>query len=172
MLASKEVLSHSPEQTHELGRTLGDLLRDGDVVALVGELGSGKTTFTRGLVHGLDCPDYGKVNSPTYVLEQVYQGRFPIHHYDAYRLSGPGELLDLGFDERLVSERVLVIEWADRIIQCLPDERLLVEIVSPGGPGTGDRLFRFSGPAGRWSSALDSLTPTSHPGGETFHRGF
>ena len=140
---TKQVITHSPEETFALARDLGHGFRGGEVVALVGTLGSGKTTFTRGLVCGLGCPYYRKVNSPTYVLEQIYEGRVPIHHYDAYRLNEADELQGLGFEEHLGSERVLVIEWADRIEHYLPATRMVVEIEFAGGAAS--RSIRISG---------------------------
>ena len=157
-----ERLTGSAEETFEVARQLGESLSGGEVLALVGDLGSGKTTFTRGLVCGAGCADYARVNSPTYVLEQVYQGRVPIRHYDAYRLGSPCELDELGFQEALSSRAVLVVEWADRVESLLPADRLLLELSFAGtdeegqGPGNG-RLLRFSFPSGDWAGRLASL---------------
>ncbi|MBN1443066.1 MAG: tRNA (adenosine(37)-N6)-threonylcarbamoyltransferase complex ATPase subunit type 1 TsaE [Planctomycetes bacterium] len=155
--SSAVVATSSPEESFDLARRLGELLRGGEVVALVGDLGSGKTTFTRGLACGLACPQYQKVNSPTYVLEQIYEGRVPLHHYDAYRLEGGGDLLALGFLERLDGQRVVVLEWADRVGDCLPPARLLVEIEPVAGGSPSSRRIRFSGPRDVWAAVIDRL---------------
>ena len=161
-----ERLTGSAEETFEVARQLGESLSGGEVFALVGDLGSGKTTFTRGLVCGAGCADYARVNSPTYVLEQVYQGRVPIRHYDAYRLGSPCELDELGFQEALSSRAVLVVEWADRVESLLPADRLLLELSFAGveregeGPGDG-RLLRFSYSRAAWAERLASLGGTS-----------
>ena len=91
----------SANETRRLGRELGGLLRAGDVLALTGDLGSGKTTFTKGLAEGIGCSSPDLVSSPTYVLEHIYATPIPLHHYDAYRLNSAAEFLDLGFEERV-----------------------------------------------------------------------
>ena len=161
-MATVQLSTYSPDETFGLGRDLGQRLRGGEVVALVGDLGSGKTTFTRGLACGLGFADYRKVNSPTYVLEQIYEGRCLLHHYDAYRLAGEAELRALGFDERLGGTAVLVLEWADRVAGCLPDERLLVEIGFASETGPDARRIRLTGSSSRWSSTLSALVEPRH----------
>ena len=126
-------------------------------MALVGQLGSGKTTFARGLVCGLECPHYGKVSSPTYVLEQVYEGRLAIHHYDAYRLKGGEELQALGFDEHLGTRRVLIVEWADRVMSHLPADRLQVELRFANPTVPEIRHIRIFGLSSRWADVLKLL---------------
>ena len=157
-----ERLTQSAEETFELARQLGEGLKGGEVLALVGDLGSGKTTFTRGLVCGVGCEDYMRVNSPTYVLEQIYQGRLVVRHYDAYRLGSPGELDELGFEEALASGAVLVVEWADRVDELMPSERLLLELSFSGGSGAGGepgncRRLSFSSESTIWADRLAGL---------------
>lgn len=159
-----EVATTGPAGTLTLARELGALLRGGDVIALVGELGSGKTTFTRGLCHGLGLADGSIVSSPTYVLEHVYAARHPVHHYDAYRLSTAEEFLALGFAERLDGSRVVVIEWADKVLSLLPDGRLRVDLSreqgssrSQGSEETDRRRVLLSGPAANWEARLGGL---------------
>jgi hypothetical protein len=103
MSAAAELVlaSYSPEETFGIAMELGALLRGGETLALQGELGSGKTLFTKGLCAGLGVADPRGVASPTYVLEHVYEGSFPIHHYDVYRLASSDEFLALGFEEHL-----------------------------------------------------------------------
>lgn len=122
---SLEFISRSAEQTRRAGMRLGALLRPGHLICLVGELGSGKTTLVQGLAAGWGSLD--ATSSPTFVLVNVYKqpegGSF--YHMDAYRLSGPAEAADLDIDALLESGPV-VVEWADRIRQALPENRLWV----------------------------------------------
>jgi tRNA threonylcarbamoyladenosine biosynthesis protein TsaE len=152
---SIEFACRSPAATERLARRLGELLRGGEVLGLVGELGSGKTTFTRGLVAGIGG-DPAQVNSPTYVLEQVYSSTLPVRHYDAYRLAGPEELVAIGFEERLAGREVLVVEWAEKVSLLLPPRRLLVELRGVSGEPEGRRI-RLSGPSEPWERAFSEL---------------
>jgi tRNA threonylcarbamoyladenosine biosynthesis protein TsaE len=114
--------------TQELGRRLGQLLFPGAVVALVGPLGAGKTHLVRAVAEGLDIPDSRLVTSPTFVLVQEYPGRLPIYHFDTYRLAGAEPFDDLGVTEYLENEGVCLIEWADRVEACLPEEHLRITL--------------------------------------------
>jgi tRNA threonylcarbamoyladenosine biosynthesis protein TsaE len=118
--------------TESLGRRLGRRLFPGAVVALVGPLGAGKTHLTRAVAEGLGIADSRVVSSPTFVLIQEYRARLPIYHFDAYRLRGEGEFLDLGAHEYLEGGGVCLIEWADRVPGCLPAEHLRVELAVTG----------------------------------------
>ncbi|MDI6693587.1 MAG: tRNA (adenosine(37)-N6)-threonylcarbamoyltransferase complex ATPase subunit type 1 TsaE [Anaerolineales bacterium] len=124
---SLEFISRSAEQTRRIGMRLGALLRPGDLVCLVGDLGAGKTTLVQGIAAGWGSLDAG--NSPTFVLVNVYRrvdgGR--LYHLDAYRLSGAAEAIDLDL-EALLEGGPLVIEWAERIQGALPSERLWVTL--------------------------------------------
>ena len=124
--------SRSPEDTIALGRALGARLRAGDVIALVGELASGKTVFTKGIARGLGVPESCLVTSPTFVLIHEYPGRVTLYHCDAYRLSGPQDFEALGSDELFFGEGVTVVEWADRVLDTIPDERLTLEFEVTG----------------------------------------
>ncbi len=115
-------------ETEALGRRLGELLFPGAIVALIGPLGAGKTHFVRAIAEGLGIPNPAAVTSPTFVLIQEYQARLPIFHFDAYRLSGAREFLDLGVNEYYEAGGVCLIEWADRVEDALPAEHLRVEI--------------------------------------------
>lgn len=107
--------SNSPEETVELGRRIGSQLRGGEVFAVYGPLGSGKTRLIKGIATGAGARDLRNVTSPTFVLVNEYEGRFDIYHIDAYRLDSLAEFEMLGFDDFCYPQSVVLIEWADKI---------------------------------------------------------
>ena len=115
-----EIISVSAEQTWEIARFIGGKLRKGDVLALSGELGSGKTCFTGGLARGLGVNEKYQITSPTFTLINEYPARFKLYHFDVYRLNGYSEFEDLGYEEYFCSDGIVVIEWAEKIVQILP----------------------------------------------------
>jgi len=113
------IISHSPQETEAAGRRLAATLRPGDVVALTGDLGAGKTAFVRGVAAGLGCGD--PVTSPTFTLIQEYGGgRLPLYHMDLYRLETTEEALRIGIDEYLEGDGVTFIEWGEKFPALLP----------------------------------------------------
>ncbi|HHV71358.1 MAG TPA: tRNA (adenosine(37)-N6)-threonylcarbamoyltransferase complex ATPase subunit type 1 TsaE [Clostridia bacterium] len=118
--------SKSSEQTFFLGEALGKLLFPGSLVYLTGELGAGKTNFAQGLIKGLGVDE--PVASPTYTIINEYQGRYPVYHFDVYRLNHWSELEDLGYEEYFYGQGVVVIEWADLIEEILPKEGIWIRI--------------------------------------------
>jgi tRNA threonylcarbamoyladenosine biosynthesis protein TsaE len=122
--------SRSPEATEAVGAQLAEGLEPGDVVALTGELGAGKTCFTQGLARGLGVA--GRAVSPTFALVNEYRGRVPVHHVDAYRTSSLIEILDLGLEELFDGEGVTVVEWADKLSPLLPPRTIHVHIEGVG----------------------------------------
>ena len=122
-------LSDSPSVTFNLGKRLGKRLRPGSIVALIGELGCGKTLFTRGICVGLSVPER-QVNSPSYVLVNEYQGKLPIFHMDLYRLEDIGDGFDIGMLDYLARAEagVMVVEWAEKVLSLLPAEHIKVQI--------------------------------------------
>lgn len=122
--------ANSPEETDAAGERLGVTLGPGDVVALSGELGAGKTVFTQGLVRALGVSTVA--TSPTFVLVNEYRGRLPVHHVDAYRTESLAELLDLGLPELMDGDGVTVIEWAERLEPLLPARAVRVRIAGVG----------------------------------------
>ncbi len=120
-----EFFSRSPGQTRRIGMRLGALLRAGDVIALQGDLGSGKTTLIQGIAAGWGSLD--QVTSPTFVLVNLYRrpDRALFYHLDAYRLRGPQDTIDLEL-EQMIAAGPLVVEWADHISSALPVQRLLI----------------------------------------------
>lgn len=117
-----------PEETRVLAEALGRLLQPGDVVALVGELGSGKTVFSQGLARGLQVPKAYWITSPTFTIVNEYPGRIPFFHMDLYRIEKNAGILDLGLEEILYGEGAVAIEWAERLGDELPGERLEVHL--------------------------------------------
>ncbi|MBN8204125.1 tRNA (adenosine(37)-N6)-threonylcarbamoyltransferase complex ATPase subunit type 1 TsaE [Cytobacillus oceanisediminis] len=117
-----EFISKKPEDTMAFSERLGSLLQPGDVLALEGDLGAGKTTFTKGLAKGLNITR--NVNSPTFTIIKEYQGRLPLYHMDVYRVEDSFE--DLGFDEYFEGNGVTVVEWAHLVKEQLPEELLTI----------------------------------------------
>jgi len=128
----------SAAETFALGELLGRLLRSGDVVALVGPLGVGKTVLAKGIGRGLDVHE--EVLSPSFNIVLEYSGRLPYRHVDFYRLKDAGEAFDIGIEESIEGEGVTVIEWADRIMGVLPAERLRVDMAFGEGDERGISL--------------------------------
>jgi len=118
------VVSHSPEQTRQLGKLIGDLAQQGDVFLLIGDLGAGKTCLTQGIAWGLGISEYAM--SPSFVIVREYQGRLPLYHVDLYRLENIDEIAELGLDEYFYGMGVTVVEWADRAMKLLPGDNLTV----------------------------------------------
>ena len=118
----------SPRETDLFGRTIGTVLRGGDVLTLIGELGAGKTALVRGIVAGLGG-SASAVSSPTFMLMHEYQGRLPLIHLDLYRLSHPAEAEGIGLSACFSGETATAIEWADRFPELLPADRLDVELI-------------------------------------------
>ena len=121
-----DYLTHNEIETEALGETLARRLGPGDVVAYRGDLGAGKTAFTRGLARGLGCT--GRVTSPTFTVVNEYEGRLPLFHFDLYRLAGEEELCDVGWEDYLDRGGVCAVEWSERAETALPRETVWVSI--------------------------------------------
>ena len=115
-----QITTHSADETQALGQKLASRLAPGDVIAYFGDLGAGKTAFTRGLAQGLGITD--PVTSPTYTIVNVYlSGRFPLFHFDMYRLSSSDELFDIGWEDYLSRGGVCAVEWSENVEDALQD---------------------------------------------------
>jgi len=114
-----DVVSNSPEETIEVGRKVGSQLKGGEVVAVCGALGSGKTHLIKGIASGVGAAESKKVTSPTFVIINEYKGRLDIYHIDAYRLGSISEFEMIGFDDYCQPQSVVLIEWADKIESAL-----------------------------------------------------
>ena len=115
-----QITTHSADETQALGQKLASRLAPGDVIAYFGDLGAGKTAFTRGLAQGLGITD--PVTSPTYTIVNEYlSGRIPLFHFDMYRLSSSDELFDIGWEDYLSRGGVCAVEWSENVEDALPD---------------------------------------------------
>jgi len=115
-----KIISKSIEDTIQIGERLAKKLKKGDCVALVGDLGAGKTVFTKGIAKGLSVKNARYVNSPTFVIIKEYKGRLPLYHFDLYRLNSSSLIDAENFEEYFYGDGVTVIEWADKIRKLLP----------------------------------------------------
>ena len=115
------ITSNSPEETIEFGRRIGSQLKGGEVIAVCGPLGSGKTHLIKGIAAGAGAQDCKDITSPTFVIVNEYSGRLDIYHVDAYRLKSVAEFEMLGFDDFCYPQSVVLIEWADKVELALRD---------------------------------------------------
>jgi len=121
-----EYLSRSVAETEAIGQELATHLHPGTVLAYLGDLGMGKTAFTRGLARGLGCS--GRVTSPTFTIVNEYDGRTPLFHFDMYRLTDSEDLFDIGWEDYLDRGGVCAVEWSERVTDALPEDTLFVTI--------------------------------------------
>jgi tRNA threonylcarbamoyladenosine biosynthesis protein TsaE len=165
---SVSFLTRSAEKTRELGRALGRLLLPGDFVALLGELGTGKTEFVRGVAEGAGVP-LDEVASPTFALIHHYQGRIPLVHADLFRLAGEDELYGTGyFDLRDAGEAAVLVEWADRIPQAAAVDAVEVRFVAGQEPEERQLSVTATGPLSRarlaeWRRAAPEAVDAAPP---------
>ena len=114
-MTTKIFRTRTPAETQTIGKKIGKQLRQGDLVALIGDLGTGKTCLTQGIARGVGIYPNQIVNSPSYTLINEYAGKIPIYHIDLYRLQNHDELLDLGLDEYMEGNGICIIEWAEKL---------------------------------------------------------
>ncbi len=145
--------TNSPEETRELGRKIGKLALPGDIYLLVGQLGAGKTCLTQGIAWGMGIEEY--TLSPSFVIMRELHGRLPLYHMDFYRLDNINEIADLGLDDYLYGRGVCIIEWAEKGIELLPDDRLLITIryISDNS-----RSFEFIPKGERYITLLEQIS--------------
>ena len=139
---TKSVITNNPEETHRFGQKLARDLGAGTLIALTGDLGSGKTCLAQGICSGLEVKDY--VTSPSFTLINEYQGRLPVYHFDFFRIDKPEETLELGCDEYFYGDGVCIIEWAEKIESLLPEDRIEIKIVRRGETEREFYITRFS----------------------------
>ena len=120
--------TESPEATRSLGEEIGKTLQQGDVIALIGDLGTGKTCLTQGIARGAEIASDEIVSSPSYILINEYNGKVPIYHIDLYRLENSEEIAELGLSEYVEGDGICIIEWAERMADALPDTCIKIHI--------------------------------------------
>lgn len=136
--------SNSPEETLLIGERLAADAKPGDVFALSGDLGVGKTVFTKGFAKGLGISE--PVSSPTFTILQIYEeGRLPLYHFDVYRIEEPEEMEEIGLDDYLEGKGVCLIEWAGRIAELLPRNTIVIRIEKELEKGLDYRRISVSG---------------------------
>lgn len=118
--------SNSEKETIELGKKIGAALKKGDVIALQGTLGAGKTTITKGIALSLGVEE--SITSPTFCLISEYDGKMPLYHIDVYRLGGAEEFVDLGADDMMYGDGVCLIEWSEKVMSELPKTSIILKI--------------------------------------------
>ena len=132
-----EYISNSAQETEALGERLAARLRPGDVIAYTGDLGAGKTAFTRGLARGLGVTD--RVTSPTFTIVNEYEGgRLPLFHFDMYRLASADELFDIGWEDYLARGGVCAVEWSENVAEAMDESTIRVDIRR--GDGENQRI--------------------------------
>ena len=131
--------SFSAEATYALGKKLGEEAKPGMIYRMTGDLGVGKTVFTKGFAVGLGVTD--TVNSPTFTIVQEYKGRLPFYHFDVYRIEEPEEMEEIGYEDYFFGEGVCMIEWAELIEELLPKEAVKICISKDLQKGTDYRLI-------------------------------
>ncbi|MBE5783179.1 MAG: tRNA (adenosine(37)-N6)-threonylcarbamoyltransferase complex ATPase subunit type 1 TsaE [Clostridiales bacterium] len=121
------MITHSAEETRNLGKRLAAMLQPGDVILLKGDLGAGKSEFSRGIARGLGIN--GPVPSPSFTILNAYdEGNIPLYHFDWYRLESAEEIYEMGMEEQLGGDGIALIEWFEKAKECVPSRALLVEI--------------------------------------------
>jgi tRNA threonylcarbamoyladenosine biosynthesis protein TsaE len=137
----KELRTNSPEETAAAAKELGELLEAGDIICLNGDLGAGKTAFTKGIAEALDIEGY--ITSPTFTIVNEYEGILPLYHFDVYRIADPDEMYDIGFEEYINGEGISVIEWSDLIRDAIPKEQIRVDIYKDLDIGNDARVIKI-----------------------------
>jgi tRNA threonylcarbamoyladenosine biosynthesis protein TsaE len=159
--ARRQLVTRSAKETEALGARLGRALAPGDCVAFVGELGAGKTQLVRGACRGARVPA-SEVSSPSFAIVATYGGRIPVHHADLYRIGDVDELYATGFFDLVGGAGAILVEWADRVPGCLPEERLTVTLRhDPRLPDV--RRIELDGVGARHAALADRLGKPARP---------
>ena len=138
-MEEKKIVIKNEEETKKFGEKLCEKLTAGSIVALTGDLGTGKTTLTKAIAAGLGVTDV--ITSPTFnIVKQYDSGRLPLYHFDVYRIGDVDEMYEIGYEEYFFGDGVCVIEWADLIEDIIPDDAVRIEIEY--GEKEGERIYR------------------------------
>ncbi|MBX4260706.1 tRNA (adenosine(37)-N6)-threonylcarbamoyltransferase complex ATPase subunit type 1 TsaE [Clostridium estertheticum] len=135
-----EYIVTTVDETYKIGELIGSLVNSGDIICLIGDLGTGKTHLTKGIAKGLDIKD--NITSPTFTIVNEYTGRLKLYHFDVYRVNDPDEIEAIGFDEYIFSDGVSVIEWANYIEEIIPPNKLTITIKKQ--PEFGDNYRKIN----------------------------
>ena len=154
MGSSKTIITNSPEETMEVASRLAGALAEGDLIALVGELGAGKTMFVKGLAAGLGVKDPLYVNSPSFVILKEYRGKKDLYHFDVYRLDPKDFCETLDYEKYFYGKGITVVEWADKIKDILPEEYLEISIDHNDHT---ERKFSFRAVGKRFESIVEAI---------------
>lgn len=136
-----EFIVTTVEETNKIGELVGALVNSGDIICLIGDLGTGKTHLTKGIAKGLSIEDH--ITSPTFTIVNEYTGRLKLYHFDVYRVNDPDEIAAIGFDEYIFSDGVSIIEWANYIEELIPPNNLTITIEKLPELGVNYRKIKF-----------------------------
>ncbi len=150
-----QITTHSAAETQNLGRTLGAVIQQPIIIALIGDLGSGKTAFVQGLAKGLNVSESYYITSPTFTLINEYPGRSPLYHVDLYRIEHLIELEDIGLDEVLQADAVIAIEWAEKLTKDTLLNHLQLQFKITSENNRQIDIFAYGHPAGNLLKALE-----------------
>lgn len=169
------IVTRSAEETRIVGASLAPMLMPGDVVSLGGDIGAGKTVFVQGLGAALGVRS--RITSPTFTIVHEYEGRYRLVHVDVYRLESFQEVLDLGFEELLDPEAIMLVEWGEAVAPLLPRRHLEVHISRGEDADEGERMLVFRARGDEWARKLDGMRPMAETllaasSSDTFERRF
>lgn len=152
-----DVTTNSPEETRRIGAGFASLVRRGDLINLIGDLGAGKTSLVQGLAEGLRVNE--NITSPTFAIIKEYEtGRLPLFHIDVYRLDGARDLEELGYEDCFYADGVTAVEWGDKVSELIPEDALTIEM-KRAGAGAGNenkRQISFIFKDIRWASVVEA----------------
>jgi len=151
------ILSETSDETFTIGRTIGEIAERGSVFALIGDLGSGKTVLVKGIAKGLHIDE--EPTSPTFVIMNSYEGIKKLYHFDLYRISDANDLETIGYRDYIFSDGICAIEWADKAIDELPDDAVIIEISNfenVDDHSSNKRMLKFRG-NDKWVSLFKSM---------------
>lgn len=138
-MKQKNTVIKSEKETREFGSQLGKKAQPGDIIALIGDLGTGKTTLTKAVAEGLGVKE--TITSPTFnIVKQYDSGRLPLYHFDVYRIGDTDEMYELGYEEYFFGDGVCIIEWADIIEEIIPEDAMFIRIEY--GEREGERIYK------------------------------
>lgn len=135
----REIIIHGTQETEAFGRKLGEEAQPGEILALIGDLGTGKTTLSKSIAKGLGVTE--DITSPTFnIVNEYHSGRLPLYHFDVYRLDSGADLMNIGAEEYFDAGGLCIIEWADRVAEILPDDTRVIFLEY--GEQEGERLYQ------------------------------